>query len=1055
MVRVQNASKLFSFVLLSLQLGLLLRLRGTYSFVVEKQPYPPLPSKAAAAHPPPSPSFLLMLPRGPPALERALRFLSEKVLVTPASDTSRLAAGAPPRSCFPAAKMNVDKPETIFILGGPGAGKGTQCELISHEYSLPHISAGDCLREEQANPQSPYRAIIDDCIRNGRIVPVRITLTLLLRKMLLAGFRGLFLIDGFPRNTDNLSGWLSMTSAENLPREIARIAHEYSSDTSLREKCEVVLKRMGFESLSSLPPASQNQPVPDLSLEQLGQQLSVQPSAFGILPRLVLFFDCSEDEMIRRILKRAATSGRTDDNEHSLRKRFVTFRESTMPIVRLFERANCATTVNANQPIPQVEMSFAQAVVFRRCVFALRTVGVELRLSVFGTSLHLDACSDSQTAWLHAAFCSSFFKSLKLNQQTQNGLQQHTAQQHAGPALCVTLPVKHLWKVLNKGLGPGGGAGSRLLRADNIVLMGGSSSLRVDLSFSRCGVKSTVVIPAAPASWSFPCRVRWARRHSLSLSSSTLLRSLEEFLLPFEDVALTHKEEPQKAVVLTGSRGDAAEASTDPPAFGGEVILHENVFDAMVFDPRLPEFGGITIAGREMRAAAALCDFLGSPIALCYRTPGVPLVALLGAAAAAAAAGAGSALAAADAAAAAAAAAAGSPQVFQPHLLLMHALLQQQQLLQELQQQTSPAPWAQLDEAAGLCAGRSKGEVKLPMLAFVSLSESPKDGSFCFKSHAARAQGVFALKLWEWRAGPVRGWAGILWTSTSPGAPGEPAAAAASAGTEAAASAAARAAAAEETEEDEESVAAFSKALRRLSRQQQPSSLAANEASLATAAAAAGAAAAAAGPSLSPEARFRAKGQPSAAAEAAEPQDEDWGFTECSADGSQPPLSTSSAVAAAASAVLPLALRSQLAPQQCVATTADAGSLDLAASDEQRHQEEEDVQSQQQQQQQQEQLESQQLQREGAPLFSALSRLFRRLSTRRRRQPTKESRGVAAGGPALAASAASKGDSDSSSNSSKSNSSRGTSSSMSSVSASEADAAKWLWSAPNEDYWGS
>ncbi|KAL8436969.1 hypothetical protein ACSSS7_001333 [Eimeria intestinalis] len=145
-----------------------------------------------------------------------------------------------------------------------------------------------------------------------------------------------------------------MTSAANLPSEIARIAKEYSSDDLLRNKCESVLKRMGFASLSSVSPADQNQPVPDLSLEELGQQLSVHPNAFGILPRLVLFFDCSEDEMIRRILKRAATSGRTDDNEQSLRKRFVTFRESTLPIVHLFEKANCATTVNADQSIPEV-----------------------------------------------------------------------------------------------------------------------------------------------------------------------------------------------------------------------------------------------------------------------------------------------------------------------------------------------------------------------------------------------------------------------------------------------------------------------------------------------------------------------------------------------------------------------------------------------------------------------------------------------------------------------------------------------------------------------------
>ena len=42
-------------------------------------------------------------------------------------------------------------------------------------------------------------------------------------------------------------------------------------------------------------------------------------------PRLVLFFDCPEDVMVERLLERGKTSGRTDDNEATIRKRFDTF----------------------------------------------------------------------------------------------------------------------------------------------------------------------------------------------------------------------------------------------------------------------------------------------------------------------------------------------------------------------------------------------------------------------------------------------------------------------------------------------------------------------------------------------------------------------------------------------------------------------------------------------------------------------------------------------------------------------------------------------------------
>ena len=46
------------------------------------------------------------------------------------------------------------KPNVIFVLGGPGAGKGTQCSRIVEHFGHVHLSAGDLLREERAKPGS-------------------------------------------------------------------------------------------------------------------------------------------------------------------------------------------------------------------------------------------------------------------------------------------------------------------------------------------------------------------------------------------------------------------------------------------------------------------------------------------------------------------------------------------------------------------------------------------------------------------------------------------------------------------------------------------------------------------------------------------------------------------------------------------------------------------------------------------------------------------------------------------------------------------------------------
>lgn len=101
---------------------------------------------------------------------------------------------------------NMTKPQVVFVLGGPGAGKGTQCSNIVSKFGFVHLSAGDLLRAERNEPDSRYGELIDTHIKNGTIVPVEITCKLIQNAME-ASAANRFLIDGFPRNKDNMVGW--------------------------------------------------------------------------------------------------------------------------------------------------------------------------------------------------------------------------------------------------------------------------------------------------------------------------------------------------------------------------------------------------------------------------------------------------------------------------------------------------------------------------------------------------------------------------------------------------------------------------------------------------------------------------------------------------------------------------------------------------------------------------------------------------------------------------------------------------------------------------------
>jgi adenylate kinase family enzyme len=47
-------------------------------------------------------------------------------------------------------KKAVGSPKIIFVLGGPGTGRGTQCAKLVEEFGYEHISTGDVLRKEMA-----------------------------------------------------------------------------------------------------------------------------------------------------------------------------------------------------------------------------------------------------------------------------------------------------------------------------------------------------------------------------------------------------------------------------------------------------------------------------------------------------------------------------------------------------------------------------------------------------------------------------------------------------------------------------------------------------------------------------------------------------------------------------------------------------------------------------------------------------------------------------------------------------------------------------------------
>jgi len=174
----------------------------------------------------------------------------------------------------------------IVIFGPPGAGKGTQAELIANELKLIHISSGDLLRQELANGDLGQE--IKKYQDAGELVPDSLVIKMVEKAIAQNLDKPGFIFDGYPRN---------LNQAVSL---------------------DTVLKTGRLEL------------------------------------NAVLNLELDEQEAVNRIILRGQTSGRSDDNEETIKARFQTYQEKTLPLLDYYRRQNLLVNIDGRPTISEV-----------------------------------------------------------------------------------------------------------------------------------------------------------------------------------------------------------------------------------------------------------------------------------------------------------------------------------------------------------------------------------------------------------------------------------------------------------------------------------------------------------------------------------------------------------------------------------------------------------------------------------------------------------------------------------------------------------------------------
>ncbi|MDA7915968.1 nucleoside monophosphate kinase [Verrucomicrobia bacterium] len=117
---------------------------------------------------------------------------------------------------LPCPKLNI-----VFVLGGPGSGKGTMCELAETQLGWTHISTGELIRAE-VEAGGPNAAAIEESLIAGKLSPTKTIVTLMKNAIELAvrtTGKINFLLDGFPRSLENMEGWYEVFGRDTeLPK---------------------------------------------------------------------------------------------------------------------------------------------------------------------------------------------------------------------------------------------------------------------------------------------------------------------------------------------------------------------------------------------------------------------------------------------------------------------------------------------------------------------------------------------------------------------------------------------------------------------------------------------------------------------------------------------------------------------------------------------------------------------------------------------------------------------------------------------------------------------
>lgn len=207
----------------------------------------------------------------------------------------------------------------IVLLGAPGSGKGTQAQRLQAKYGVPQISSGDLLRDAVAR-QTDLGLKAKAAMDAGQLVSDDIVLGLIRERLARPDAKAGFVLDGFPRNSDQANALNGMLIELGAPLEAVLL---------LEVRTETLIKRLAGRRIC----------------RTCGRVFNISFAAPGTPPRCD---NCADHPELFQ---------RPDDKEDVIAKRLEVYAAQTQPLIEHYRKLGLLRVVKGEG---QLEVVFAR-----------------------------------------------------------------------------------------------------------------------------------------------------------------------------------------------------------------------------------------------------------------------------------------------------------------------------------------------------------------------------------------------------------------------------------------------------------------------------------------------------------------------------------------------------------------------------------------------------------------------------------------------------------------------------------------------------------------------